>query len=56
MKSIRKGLREGNLEKDTYGRLSCTICASSLQMKDDPDTLGSVRVCPDCQNEWRAIG
>ena len=55
MKSIRAGLRAGDIEKDTYGRLSCTTCGSSLNTRKEEGTLGSVRACPDCGSEWQEI-
>jgi len=56
MKSVRKGLRQGDIEKDTYGRLSCTRCGDSLKSHNDPDTIGTVRTCPTCDGEWKEIG
>jgi len=56
MESTRKGLRAGDLEKDTYGRLLCVECNETLDTKNDPDEIGRVRVCPDCDVEWKEIG
>jgi len=56
MQSVRKGLRAGDLQKDTYERLQCTACETTLQTRDDPDEVGQVRFCPDCEAEWRRIG
>lgn len=55
-KSVRKGLRQGDLDKDTYGRLLCTMCEESLKTKQNSDSLGSVRSCPECEEQWREIG
>jgi len=55
MKSTRKGLRDGELEKDTYGRLTCAACGKSLKTQNDPDEVYTVRVCPDCGNEWKEL-
>ncbi len=56
MESTRKGLRTGDLEKDTYERLTCASCGQELTTRDDPDTLGRVRVCPECGREWQEVG
>ena len=56
MKSVRKGLREQALEKDTYGRLSCTSCGKELNSRNDPDEVGTVKRCPECGTEWRELG
>ena len=55
MKSIRRALRDGEVEKDTYGRLSCQACGKSLGTKNDADAVGTVRSCPDCGREWKSI-
>jgi predicted RNA-binding Zn-ribbon protein involved in translation (DUF1610 family) len=55
MKSVRKGLRDGDIEKDTYGRLECTACGQSLQSVNDPDEVGTVRRCPECGAEFREL-
>jgi rRNA maturation endonuclease Nob1 len=56
MESVRKGLRAGDLEKDTYERLRCTACGESLETKDDPEGVGQIRSCPECGSEWRRLG
>ena len=56
MKSIRKGLRAGELEKDTYERLTCAACGEQLSTQNDPDAVGRVRVCPECGREWQEVG
>ena len=56
MKSVRKALRDDELYKDTYERLNCTECEMALKTKNDPDEIGSVRLCPECGSEWREIG
>ncbi len=55
MKTTRKGLRAGELEKDTYGRLNCKECGESLKTKNDPDEVYTVRRCPDCEQEWKEL-
>lgn len=55
MKSVRKGLRAGELEKDTYDRLVCAECEENLKTENDPDEVGSVRVCPECGKRWQQI-
>jgi len=56
MDSVRKGLRSGDIEKDTYERLNCATCEVTLETKNDPDALGTVRRCPECESEWQRIG
>ncbi|MHB9288400.1 HVO_0758 family zinc finger protein [Halobacteriales archaeon Cl-PHB] len=56
MESVRKGLRSGALEKDTYERLTCSTCEEELGTKNDPDAVGKVRVCPGCGSEWKEVG
>lgn len=55
MESVRKGLRAGDLEKDNYGRLACVECGEELGTKNDPDEVGKVRVCPECEREWQEL-
>ncbi len=56
MKSTRKGLRAGDLEKDTYGRLRCSSCEMDLDTENDPDVVGKVRACPECGAQWKEVG
>ncbi|ACV11372.1 conserved hypothetical protein [Halorhabdus utahensis DSM 12940] len=56
MESVRKGLRSGDLEKDTYERLQCVECEEELTTENDPEEVGSVRVCPGCGREWKQVG
>jgi hypothetical protein len=56
MESVRKGLRDGDLTKDTYERLQCTNCEATLATKDDPDEVGTIRTCPTCGGTWRHLG
>ncbi|MFB6218697.1 MAG: HVO_0758 family zinc finger protein [Halobacteriaceae archaeon] len=55
MESVRKGLRAGDITKDTYDRLQCARCEAHLSTQDDPDEVGSLRICPDCGREWRQV-
>lgn len=55
MESVRKGLRSGDLEKDTYDRLMCSSCQKELATRNDPDDVGSIRFCPECDDEWRQL-
>ncbi|SDX56891.1 HVO_0758 family zinc finger protein [Halobellus clavatus] len=55
MKSTRKGLRSGELEKDTYGRLNCAECEESLKTENDPDEVFTVRRCPNCDSKWKEL-
>lgn len=56
MDSVRKGLRSGAIEKDTYERLTCAECEEELGTRNDPDEIGSVRFCPECGREWQKVG
>ncbi|MFB6142088.1 MAG: HVO_0758 family zinc finger protein [Halorientalis sp.] len=56
MESVRKGLRAGDIEKDTYQRLKCAECEQELGTKDDPDSISTVRFCPECGREWKKVG
>jgi predicted Zn-ribbon and HTH transcriptional regulator len=55
MDSTRKGLRAGDLEKDTYGRLTCSNCGTELVTENDPGEIGKVRICPECESEWKEV-
>lgn len=55
MRSVRKGLRAGEIEKDTYDRLTCTACGVQLGSREDPELLGMVRTCPECGREWEQV-
>jgi DNA-directed RNA polymerase subunit RPC12/RpoP len=55
MKSTRKGLRKGDLEKDNYQRLRCADCETELKTENDPDEVYNVRRCPDCGSEWKEL-
>lgn len=55
MKSVRKGLRDGDIDKDTYERLVCTQCEKNLGTKTDPSEIGSVRICPECKAEYKEL-
>jgi hypothetical protein len=56
MDSVRKGLRSGDLEKDTYERLACSACDEVLATQNDPEVVGKLRVCPECGTEWQQVG
>lgn len=55
MRSVRKGLRAGEIEKGLYDRLECAECEETLSTRDDTDVLGVVRTCPNCGHEWQEI-
>ena len=55
MKSVRQGLRDGDLEKDTYDRVVCVESGKPLKTKNDPDSITTIRYCPDTGAEWKAI-
>jgi predicted RNA-binding Zn-ribbon protein involved in translation (DUF1610 family) len=55
MQSTRKGLRSGDLEKDTYERLNCAECEQTLGTENSPDEVYTVRICPDCGKEWKEL-
>ncbi len=56
MDSIRQGLRAGDLEKDTYERLVCASCGEELTTQNDPEVVGKLRTCPNCETEWQQVG
>ena len=56
MKSVRKGLRAGDIEKDTYERLACAACGEELTTQNRPDEVFTVRACPSCGREWKQVG
>lgn len=55
MRSVRQALRDGDLEKDTYERIVCGDCEQPLGTQNDPDTVETVRTCPDCEREWKEL-
>ncbi|WP_164974742.1 HVO_0758 family zinc finger protein [Halegenticoccus tardaugens] len=55
MQSTRKGLRAGELYKDTYERLTCADCEESLKKQNDPDEIYAVRICPECGTSWKEL-
>jgi predicted amidophosphoribosyltransferase len=55
MKTVQKGLRDGDIEKDTYERLLCSDCEKNLQTDNDPSELGTVRRCPECGREFKEL-
>ena len=56
MKSVRKGLRSGEIEKDVYERLACSECGEELGTENDPDELHAIKICPECDRRWKQIG
>ena len=55
MDSVRKGLRSGDIEMDTFERLECAKCGARLKTRDDADEVGTIRYCPDCGQTWRSL-
>ena len=55
MKSVRQALRKGELEKDTYERVTCAECEKPLGTTNDPDRVETIRHCPDCGTEWKEL-
>lgn len=55
MKSTRKGLRDGELYKDNYGRIACSVCEITLKKRNDPDEVYAVRTCPECGETWKEL-
>lgn len=56
MDTVRQGLRHDDIVKDTYERLVCAHCDERLKTRNDPDEVGSVRFCPECEREYQQIG
>jgi hypothetical protein len=55
MQSTRKGLRAGDLYKDTYERLTCGECDEGLKTRNPTDEVYTVRSCPECGREWKEL-
>ncbi|WP_303646232.1 MULTISPECIES: HVO_0758 family zinc finger protein [unclassified Halorubrum] len=55
MKSTRKGLRDGDLFKNTYDRLNCSECETTLKKENDSDEVFSVRTCPECDIYFKEL-
>lgn len=55
MDTVRDGLREKELKKDTFDRLICVQCDRPLKRRNNPDELWSVRFCIECETEWREM-
>ncbi|MFB6129704.1 MAG: HVO_0758 family zinc finger protein [Salinigranum sp.] len=55
MESTRKGLRAGDLVKDTYERLKCAECGETLKKRNDPNEVFAVRTCPECGTQWKEL-
>jgi methionyl-tRNA synthetase len=55
MESVRRGLRQGAIEKDTYERLTCADCEEELATQAMDGEVGKRRVCPECGTEWREM-
>ena len=55
MDTVRDGLKENALEKDTFDRLVCVSCQRALRMRNDPDEMGTVRFCGECGGEWHEV-
>jgi hypothetical protein len=55
MESTRKGLRSGDLYKDTYERLACADCEERLKTENPAGEVYAVRTCPNCDREWKEL-
>ncbi len=55
MQSARKALRDGSIDKDSYGRLRCGECGTSLGTDDPDEEIYTIRRCPDCDGEWKEL-
>ncbi|MFC4449320.1 hypothetical protein [Halorussus aquaticus] len=53
MKSLRRGLWDGEVGKDARGRFSCRICRRSLVARTEAED-GVERSCPDCGRAWKS--
>jgi transposase-like protein len=54
MKSIQRGLWDGEVEKNARGRFACRVCGQSLTVREESSGGATVRTCPDCDREWEA--
>ena len=55
MDTVRDGLRAGDLEKDTFDRLVCVGCDRTLKIRNEPEKIGSIRFCIECDQEWHEM-
>jgi len=55
MKSVRKALRSGEIEKGNYDRLTCSSCGKNLKTENPEDELYQLKVCPDCGRKWKQL-
>ena len=55
MDTVREGLRQADLEKDTFDRLICVACNRPLKRRSNPDEIWAIRHCIDCGVQWREI-
>ncbi|MFB6299887.1 MAG: HVO_0758 family zinc finger protein [Halobacteriales archaeon] len=55
MDSVQQGLRKDELRRDTFNRLQCAACGTELERNNDTDSVGTVRICPDCGTEWEEL-
>lgn len=55
METVRRGLRAGDLKKDTYERLFCTACDIAVDTENPDDEVFSIRVCPECGQQWKQL-
>ena len=56
MKSLRKGLRDDELYKDTYERLKCANCEKVIKTETEPDAVFDLRICPECGTQYKDLG
>lgn len=55
MQTIRKAVRNNELETDTYGRYHCTACGTRVTRLQRDAEAGQVHRCPDCGREWQQL-
>ena len=55
MKTVRKAIRDGDVERDNFGRLACNHCDRQLKTENDPDRLHSRKFCPNCGRKWKEL-
>lgn len=55
METVREGLRDENIHRGRYERLTCSKCDIELSLSSDDGEIGTIRVCRGCGTKWREI-
>lgn len=55
MDTVREGIRDGAIDRGSYGRLACTACDRKLGLANEQETIGTIMECPECGTQWREL-